>query len=102
MFDTAERIAEKLRSERIHTEVDYTGRTLAEQLVTAVEKDITYVMLIDEASVERQTYTLKNLRDGTDKTVGFERIVTAVSDRRVRVREDDDFDLSEFLDDFDA
>ena len=59
-------------------------------------------MLIDEASVERQTYTLKNLRDGTDKTVGFERIVTAVSDRRVRVREDDDFDLSEFLDDFDA
>ena len=102
VFDTAERIAEKLRSERIHTEVDYTGRTLAEQLVTAVEKDITYVMLIDEASVERQTYTLKNLRDGTDKTVGFERIVTAVSDRRVRVREDDDFDLSEFLDDFDA
>ena len=42
------------------------------------------------------------MRDGTDKTVGFERIVTAVSDRRVRVREDDDFDLSEFLDDFDA
>ena len=102
VFDTAERIAEKLRSERIHTEVDYTGRTLAEQLVTAVEKDITYVMLIDEASVERQIYTLKNLRDGTDKTVGFERIVTAVSDRRVRVREDDDFDLSEFLDGFDA
>ena len=102
VFDTAERIAEKLRSEGIHTEVDYTGRTLAEQLVTAVEKDITYVMLIDEASVERQTYTLKNLRDGTDKTVGFERIVTAVSDRRVRVREDDDFDLSEFLDGFDA
>ena len=100
VFDTAERIAEKLRSERICTEVDYTGRTLAEQLVTAVEKDITYVMLIDEASVERQIYTLKNLRDGTDKTVGFERIVTAVSDRRVRAREDDDFDLSEFLDDF--
>lgn len=100
VFDTAERIAEKLRSERIRTEVDYTGRTLDEQLRTAVEKDVTYVMLIDEASVEKQVYLLKNLHDGTDKTVGFERIVTAVSDRRVRADDDDDFDLSEFLDDF--
>ena len=99
VLDTAERIAEKLRSEHVRTEVDYTARPLDRQLKTAVRKRVAYVMLVDEASAQRGMYTLRNLLTGDETTVSFERVVTAVSDHRHRVHDEDDdmFDVSEFL-----
>ena len=99
VLDTAEKLAEKLRSEQVRTEVDYTGRTLDKQLKTAVKKRVTYLLILDEASDEKGLYTLRNLRTGDETAVSFERVVTAVSDGRYRLRDDDDdaFDLSEFL-----
>ena len=100
VLDTAEKIAEKLRSEHVRTEVDYTGQTLDKQLKTAIKKRVSYVMLLDEKSVQKGVYTLRNLRSGDETTVSFERVVTAVSDRRHRVSDDDEddiFDLSEFV-----
>ena len=100
VLDDAERIAEKLRSERVSVEVDYTGRPIDRQVKEAIKKRVRYVMTVDEQSVAKGLYNLQNIHDGSEQQVSFERVVTAVSDRRHHERqdeEDDIFDLSDIL-----
>ena len=100
VLDDAERIAEKLRSERVSVEVDYTGRPIDRQVKEAIKKRVRYVMTVDEQSVAKGLYNLQNIRENSEQQVSFERVVTAVSDRRRHQQydEDDDvFDLSDIL-----
>ena len=100
VLDDAERIAEKLRSERVSVEVDYTGRPIDRQVKEAIKKRVRYVMTVDEQSVAKGLYNLQNIRENSEQQVSFERVVTAVSDRRHHQHydEDDDvFDLSDIL-----
>lgn len=100
VLDDAERIAEKLRSERVSVEVDYTGRPIDRQIKEAIKKRVRYVMTVDEQSVTKGLYNLQNIRENSEQQVSFERVVTAVSDRRHHQQydEDDDvFDLSDIL-----
>ena len=100
VLDDAERIAEKLRSERVSVEVDYTGRPIDRQVKEAIKKRVRYVMTVDEQSVAKGLYNLQNIRENSEQQVSFERVVTAVSDRRhyQQYDEDDDvFDLSDIL-----
>ena len=100
VLDDAERIAEKLRSERVSVEVDYTGRPIDRQIKEAIKKRVRYVMTVDEQSVAKGLYNLQNIRENSEQQVSFERVVTAVSDRRHHQHydEDDDvFDLSDIL-----
>lgn len=100
VLDDAERIAEKLRSERVSVEVDYTGRPIDRQVKEAIKKRVRYVMTVDEQSVAKGLYNLQNIRENSEQQVSFERVVTAVSDRRHHQQydEDDDvFDLSDIL-----
>ena len=100
VLDDAERIAEKLRSERVSVEVDYTGRPIDRQIKEAIKKRVRYVMTVDEQSVAKGLYNLQNIRENSEQQVSFERVVTAVSDRRHHQQydEDDDvFDLSDIL-----
>jgi len=100
VLDDAERIAEKLRSERVSVEVDYTGRPIDRQIKEAIKKRVRYVMTVDEQSVAKGLYNLQNIRENSEQQVSFERAVTAVSDRRHHQQydEDDDvFDLSDIL-----
>lgn len=100
VLDDAERIAEKLRSERVSVEVDYTGRPIDRQVKEAIKKRVRYVMTVDEQSVTKGLYNLQNIRENSEQQVSFERVVTAVSDRRHHQQydEDDDvFDLSDIL-----
>ena len=100
VLDDTERIAEKLRSERVSVEVDYTGRPIDRQVKEAIKKRVRYVMTVDEQSVAKGLYNLQNIRENSEQQVSFERVVTAVSDRRHHQQydEDDDvFDLSDIL-----
>ena len=100
VLDDAERIAEKLRSERVSVEVDYTGRPIDRQVKEAIKKRVRYVMTVDEQSVAKGLYNLQNIRENSEQQVSFERVVTAVSDHRHHQQydEDDDvFDLSDIL-----
>ena len=100
VLDDAERIAEKLRSERVSVEVDYTGRPIDRQVKEAIKKRVRYVMTVDEQSVAKGLYNLQNIRENSEQQVSFERVVTAVSDCRHHQQydEDDDvFDLSDIL-----
>lgn len=100
VLDDAERIAEKLRSERVSVEVDYTGRPIDRQVKEAIKKRVRYVMTVDEQSVAKGLYNLQNIRENSEQQVSFERVVTAVSARRHHQQydEDDDvFDLSDIL-----
>ena len=100
VLDDAERIAEKLRSERVSVEGDYTGRPIDRQIKEAIKKRVRYVMTVDEQSVAKGLYNLQNIRENSEQQVSFERVVTAVSDRRHHQQydEDDDvFDLSDIL-----
>ncbi|MBB1566645.1 hypothetical protein HG431_002590 [Candidatus Saccharibacteria bacterium] len=100
VLDDTERIAEKLRSERVSVEVDYTGRPIDRQIKEAIKKRVRYVMTVDEQSVAKGLYNLQNIRENSEQQVSFERVVTAVSDRRHHQQydEDDDvFDLSDIL-----
>ena len=100
VLDDAERIAEKLRSERVSVEFDYTGRPIDRQVKEAIKKRVRYVMTVDEQSVAKGLYNLQNIRENSEQQVSFERVVTAVSDRRHHQQydEDDDvFDLSDIL-----
>ena len=100
VLDDAERIAEKLRSERVSVEVDYTGRPIDRQIKEAIKKRVRYVMTVDEQSVAKGLYNLQNIRENSEQQVSFERVVTDVSDRRHHQQydEDDDvFDLSDIL-----
>ena len=100
VLDDAERIAEKLRSERVSVEVDYTGRPIDRQIKEAIKKRVRYVMTVDEQSVAKGLYNLQNIRENSEQQVSFERVVTAVSDRRHHQqydKDDDVFDLSDIL-----
>lgn len=100
VLDDAERIAEKLRSERVSVEVDYTDRPIDRQVKEAIKKRVRYVMTVDEQSVAKGLYNLQNIRENSEQQVSFERVVTAVSDHRHHQQydEDDDvFDLSDIL-----
>ena len=92
--------ATQLRSERVSVEVDYTGRPIDRQVKEAIKKRVRYVMTVDEQSVAKGLYNLQNIRENSEQQVSFERVVTAVSDRRHHQQydEDDDvFDLSDIL-----
>lgn len=92
----AEKLANKLRSEGVNVELDFTGRKLDKQLKTAVKKAIPYLLFVGEAELANEVYPLKNTITGDEKRLSFERIVSRVSDRRAKQsREDDDFDLAD-------
>ncbi len=91
-------LAVQLRHEGVNVEVDTTARKTDRQLKTAIKKSISYIVFIGENEAAGEQYRLKNLHAGSEESVSFERMVTALRDRRRRTRTgvDDDavFDIS--------
>ena len=91
----AEKLATKLRKEGVNVELDFTGRKLDKQLKTAVKKNIPYLLFVGETELAKEVYPLKNTATGEEKHLSFERIVSAITDRRAKhSHDDDDFDLA--------
>ena len=89
-LDGANALASRLRSEGVNIEVDFTGRKLDKQIKTAVKKTIPYVLFIGESELSSQKYKLKDTNSGEEESLGFERLVSRIKDKRRRRSADDD------------
>ena len=89
--EQAEKTIAELREGGINVAVDLSGRKLDKQLATAAKKGIRYALIIGEAELADQHFTLKNLETGHEEKHGIPRIVSIIDDFR-RPKSDDPVD----------
>lgn len=89
-LEGAMKLATRLRSEGVNTELDFTGRKLDKQLKTAVKKEIPFLVFIGEKELESGVYPFKDTITGKEQQLSFERVVSTVKDRRHHTRDDID------------
>lgn len=86
----ASRLANELRAEGVNVELDFTGRKIDRQIKTAVKKQIPYILFIGQNELEKERYNLKDTQTGDEESLGFERIVTRIKDKRHKYSLDDE------------
>jgi histidyl-tRNA synthetase len=85
VYSKAQRVLKELREDGgLRLSVDFSGRKLDKQLKTASKKGLTYVIIIGDKELEEQSYTLRNLKTGTEEKHGVSRIVSIIEDHRNR------------------
>jgi len=62
----AQKVAQHIRAEGISVAVDMSTKKLAKKISSAADAFVGYVVVVGEDEVATQTYTLKNLIDGTE------------------------------------
>lgn len=85
----AQALAEKLREENVRVAVDITNRKLDKQIKTAVKLKVPFMLFVGEQEIESEQYKLKDTAAEHERTLGFERLVTAVKDYRRRASTED-------------
>ena len=88
-----DKLARKLRTNGVNTELDITGRKIDKQLKTALKKQIPFAIFVGEEELETGVYPIKNLVESTEEKVDVDRIITIVKDRRYDGDEDADFEV---------
>jgi len=78
----AQKLATRLRSEGVNTELDITGRKLDKQIKTAVKKGIPFLLFAGQKELDEEIYTLKDVQKETEEKLAFERLVAAIKDYR--------------------
>lgn len=78
----ARKLADNLREEGVRVAMDMTGRKLDKQIKTAVKQKINYLLFVGEQEVKDELYRLKDVANEIEETLAFERVVSAVKDRR--------------------
>ncbi len=87
----ATKLAAKLRTEGVNTELDNTGRKLDKQIKTAVKKGVPYMLFIGEEDVKKEIYNFKDTKTSEEEKLSFERVVSRIKDhRRNKANQDDD------------
>jgi histidyl-tRNA synthetase len=90
VLDGALTLASKWRDEGLNVEVDITTRKIDKQIKTALKKTIPFMVFIGEEELEKEVYGLKDTKSSDEQKLSFERVVTAVKDRRRTVKDDID------------
>ena len=72
-------IANMLREKNIKVDVYSENNKLKKQLQYANKNNIPYVIIIGEEEIKSKLYTLKNMRDGTQKNLSIDEIISKVS-----------------------
>ena len=86
----AQQVVAKWREEGVKVEIDITGRKIDRQIKTAVKKHIQSLVFIGENELTSNMYTFKDIRSGEEERLSFERVVTAIKDRRNTDKDDID------------
>lgn len=86
----AQKLASRLRAEGVHVAVDITERKIDKQIKTALKIGVPFMLFIGEKELADEQYQLKDVATSTEQRVSFERIVTTVTDHRLRTRGEDD------------
>jgi histidyl-tRNA synthetase len=89
-LDAARTLTDRLRLEGVNTELDFTGRKLDRQIKTALKKRIPFMVFVGQDDVKSEMYNLKDTVTSKEEKLSFERIVSAVKDRRRNASSQDD------------
>jgi histidyl-tRNA synthetase len=89
-LDAARTLTDRLRLEGVNTELDITGRKLDRQIKTALKKRIPFMVFVGQDDVKSEMYNLKDTLTSKEEKLSFERIVSAVKDRRRNASSQDD------------
>ncbi len=74
--------ARELREMGVKVAVDVSDRKPAKKIKNAVKAGIRYALIIGEEELEKNLFTLKDLKAGTEEKHGLQRIVSIVEDYR--------------------
>ncbi len=82
VYARAVQVLAELREMGVRTYVDISGRKLDKQLKNANKMDMEYVLIVGDSELEKEQYTLKNLKSGSETSHSIQRIVTTIKDIR--------------------
>ncbi len=71
----AQSIAQLFRNEAISTSVDLSDKKIGKMISSAGEKMVSYALVLGDDEIASQTYTLKNLTEGTEVTGTIEELI---------------------------
>lgn len=78
----AQKLARRLRSEGVNTELDITGRKIDKQIKTAVKKGVPFLLIIGQQELDEEVYTLKDVAKEKEHKLPFARLVGTIKDYR--------------------
>ncbi len=92
----ATKLAMDLRREGVNVELSVIDRSLDKKIKHAVRQHVPYLMVVGDDELISKQYALRNLASGEERTLSFERVVSAVRDYRRRERaKDDELDIDD-------
>lgn len=80
----ARKLASQLREEGVNVELDITGRKIDKQIKTGVKKGVPFILFVGQQELDSEEYTLKDIVNGSEQKLGFERLVTTIKDFRYK------------------
>jgi len=89
-------LADRLREEDVRVAVDTTARKIDKQIKSAVKQRVNYLLFVGENELKDQVYRLKDVKSEHEETLGFERVVTTVKDRRRKQKRAQKPEVEEF------
>lgn len=82
----AKDLANQLREEGVKVAVDTTGRKTDKQIKSAIKQRFNYMLFVGENELKNKVYRLKDVASESEESLGFERVVTTIHDRRRQQR----------------
>lgn len=86
----ASQLAKDLRAEGVKVELDITGRKTDKQIKAALKKDIPFIVFVGPEEARTKLYPFKVTASTEETTLSFERIVSTVKDKRIKLESDID------------
>ena len=81
VYETAQKTLNDLRDEGLRLAVDSTGRKVDAQIRSAVKAGLPYVIFLGEHELSSQRFKLKDLRNGEEKELSLERLISTLAAR---------------------
>lgn len=86
----AQKLTQRLRAEGVNVAVDITERKTDKQIKTALKLGVPFMLFVGEKEIAEEQYQLKEVATSVEQRVAFERVVTIVTDHRLRERGEED------------
>lgn len=75
----AQKLAQAFRRADVHTAVDLSTKKIGKKLAAAGEAFVEFALILGDDEIRSETYTLKNLNDGTEMTGSLEELIQHIA-----------------------
>jgi histidyl-tRNA synthetase len=82
VYESSQRVIAEFREMGVNVAVDATGRKPDKQIKSADKLGVRFMVFIGGDELERQQFTLKDLRTGQTETHSLQRVVSLIKDHR--------------------